>query len=162
MSETKIYLVGIDGEQTVNSETTLQQIAEVEKLECALVDAETQEPYTWLNLNDAAEPRTLFQSILADRRKRVDEHVLMASRPSFCVVTAVSGRAVRLEFYEGHDALSLVYDVRAAELQSKDLPKFLESDPQAYDPAEFLEQAMGIPRELSEPLLKKLHEDGED
>lgn len=158
---TKIYFVGSDGEQATNSETTLQQIEEVEKLECALLNPENQEPLTWKALNDEAETRTLFQSILVDRRQRIDEHTLMASRPSFCVITAIEGKAVRLEFYEGHDALSLVYDVRAAELIDKELPKFMESDPQAYNPAEFLEEALGIPRELSEPILKKLHEDEE-
>jgi len=157
----KIYFVGSDGEQATNSETTLQQIKEVEKLECALLDPENQEPLTWKALNDEAEPRTIFQSILHDRQTRIDEGQLMADRPSFCVITAIDGRAVRLEFYEGHDALSLRYDVRAAELIDKELPKFMESDPQAYNPAEFLEEALGIPRELSEPILKKLHEDEE-
>jgi hypothetical protein len=159
MSEFKIYFVGSDGEQATDSKTTLQQISEVQALDCALVDPENQEPLTWQALNDESEPRTLFQSILADRRKRIDEHILMASRPSFCVITVVDSRAVRLEFYEGHDELSLVYDVRASELKGKELPRYMESDPNAYDPAEFLEKALGIPRELSEPLLKKLHEE---
>lgn len=74
------------------------------------------------------------------------------------VVTVMEGKAVRLEYYEGHDALSLVYDVRAKKLQGKKLPNFMDKDPQAYDPAKFLKEAFGIPEEISKPLLDKAHE----
>lgn len=162
MSKFKTYFVGIDGEQATDSKATLKQIAEVQALECALVDPETRESLTWQALNDETEIRTLFQSILADRTARIDNHVLMADRPAFCVVTAIDGRAVRLEYYEGHNEFSLVYDVRAAELAGKNIPPWMDHDPQAYDPAAFLEQALGIPWELSEPILKILHEDPEE
>ncbi len=161
-SKTKIFFVGVNGEEAVDSKTTQKQIAEVQELECSLLNPKNREPLTWIDVNNEAEPRTIFQAILSDRKTRIDEHNLMADRPSFCVITAVDGRAVRLEFYEGHDALSLVYDVRAAELFGKELPKFLENDPNAYNPAEFLEKALGIPQELSKPCLKILHEDKED
>lgn len=81
----------------------------------------------------------------------------MADRPDFCVITAMDNKAVRLEFYEGHDALELVYDLRAKELHGKDLPKFMENDPQAYDPAAFLKEAFGLPEEFTKPLLEELH-----
>jgi len=67
------------------------------------------------------------------------------------------GKAVRLEYYEGHDALSLVYDIRAKELEGKELPKWLESDPYAYDPAAFLEAMLGLPKEVSKPILDITH-----
>ncbi|MFA7124978.1 MAG: hypothetical protein WC129_03030 [Sphaerochaetaceae bacterium] len=43
-------------------------------------------------------------------------------------------------------------------LQGRLLPPFLEADPHAYDPVAFLEEALGIPKEVSEPLLKLMHE----
>lgn len=156
---TKTYFIGANGEEATDSKTTLQQIKDVEALQCALVNPKNQEPLTWAAVNNEAEPRTIFQAILADRKMRIDDRTLMADRPSFCVITAVDGRAVRLEFYEGHDALGLVYDLRSAELAGKDLPQWMESDPQAYDPAAFLKQAFGIQQKISEPILKSLHED---
>jgi hypothetical protein len=69
----------------------------------------------------------------------------------------MDNKAVRLEYYEGHDALTLVYDVRAKELQDKELPNFMDKDPQVYDPAKFLKEAFGIPEELSKPILDELH-----
>jgi hypothetical protein len=116
------------------------------------------EKVTWDDVDNPNEPRTLFQSILKDREMRVDKKTLMADRPSFCVITAADGKAIRLEFYEGHDALSLIYDIRSKELQGKRLPNFMDEDPQAYDPARFLRENFGIPEELSKPILDKVHE----
>ncbi|MEW6572950.1 MAG: hypothetical protein AB1374_04895 [Bacillota bacterium] len=81
----------------------------------------------------------------------------MADRPPVAVVTVIGDRAVRLEYYAGHDALELVYDVRTKELEHQDLPLWLERDPHAYDPAEFLEKTFGIPEEFSKPLLDHAH-----
>jgi hypothetical protein len=153
-----IYLIGVDekGEQVVGSKETREQIDRAKKLECALVH-KSGKPLTWEAFDDPEEPRTLFQAILRDRKRRVDEGALMVDRPLFAVVTAHQGMAVRLEYYEGHDALGLVFDIRCKELQGKDMPRYLEEDPQAYDPVAFLEKAFGIPKEFSEPLLKELH-----
>jgi hypothetical protein len=137
--ETKILFVGVDGETAVDSGTTRKQIDEVRKLECALAKLDGK-AMAWDDVDDPEEPRSLLQSILADRRYRVDVGELMANRPSFAVITVVDNKAVRLEFYEGHDALELVYDLRSLELQGKDLPNFMESDPQAYDPIAFLSE----------------------
>lgn len=137
--ETKILFVGVDGEKVVDSKTTQAQIDAVRKLECALVKPGGK-VMTWNDVDDPEEPRSLLQSIFADRRYRVDVGEVMADRPSFAVITAIGNKAVRLEFYEGHDALELVYDLRSLELQGKELPKFMESDPQAYDPVAFLSE----------------------
>lgn len=153
---TRTLLIGIDGEQTVNSETTQKQIDEIMKLDCSLIDQE-ESAITWKDVNNTDEPRTIFQSILRDRKMRVDQHTLMADRPSFSVVTALENRAVRLEYYEGHDALKLEYDIRSAELQDKELPDYMTADPQAYDPSKFLKDAFGIPEEVSKPLLDEAH-----
>lgn len=145
MTTTTIQLIGVDdrGEMVVGRAETEAQIARVRELECALADGEA---LTWDDFDNPAEPRTLFQAIARDRGRRIDQGTYMADRPPFAVVTVHGDRAVRLEYYEGHDALALVYDVRAPELQGKPLPRYLERDPHAYDPAAFLEEILGAPR----------------
>ncbi|CCQ92869.1 hypothetical protein CULT_1110006 [[Clostridium] ultunense Esp] len=106
---------------------------------------------------DPEEPRTLFQSILKDRKIRVDKGQFMADRPSFAVITAKNGKAVRLEYYEGHDSLELVYDIRSQEFYNKELPPFMEKDEYGYDPSAFLEELFGIPKDISKPILEILH-----
>lgn len=153
----KILVIGGDekGEQVVGSEETKRQVEMVRKLECHL--QKDGKALSWDAFDNPKEPRTLFQAIINDRKLRVDQGMLMADRPPVAVVTVLDGKAVRLEYYEGHDALSLVYDIRAKELEGKELPKWLESDPYAYDPAAFLEAMLGIPKEVSKPILDITH-----
>lgn len=151
----KLFLIGIDerGEKVVDSATTQGQIERVKRLECALVHR--GERLRWEVFDD---PHTLFQAILKDREMRVDQKQFMADRPPFAVVTALGRRAVRLEYYEGHDALSLVYDLRAPELEGKELPPYLARDPYAYDPVEFLKRAFPeLVEQIGEPL-REAHE----
>jgi hypothetical protein len=150
-------LIGIDerGEKVVDSATTREQIERIKRLECALVHR--GEPLRWEVFDDPQNPHTLFQAIIKDRELRVDQGQLMADRPPFAVITAVGGRAVRLEYYEGHDALSLVYDLRAPELAGKELPPYLARDPYAYDPVKFLKQAFPeLVERIGEPLLREI------
>jgi hypothetical protein len=155
--EARTLFVGHDGEKVVDSKTTLEQIAEVENLECSL--KHEGEQLSWKLFNNPDEPRTIFQFILGDRKWRVDENTLMADRPPVAVVTAMDNKAVRLEFYEGHDALTCSFDVRAEELQGKDMPLWMTSDPQAYDPIKFLKEAFGLPEDFTRPVMKSLHPD---
>lgn len=153
----KTLFIGADGEKTVNSATTQEQIEAVRALECTL-EAENGEKISWKDVDNPQEPRSLFQFILGDRKIRVDQNTPMADRPAFAVITAIDNKAVRLEFYEGHDALELTYDLRAKELHKKDLPIFMKSDPNAYNPVEFLKEAFGFPEDLTKSLLDKIHE----
>lgn len=148
-------LIGTGGMQAADFANTLKQIQAVEVLECAL--EHEGEKISWEGFDNPDEPRSLFQSILRDRKRRIDEHTMMADRPSFAVITATGGKAVRLEYYEGHDALQLVFDLRSKELQGKKLPNFLDEDPQAYNPAKFLEEVLGIPESVSKPILDEVH-----
>ena len=72
-------------------------------------------------------------------------------------MTAADGQAVRLEYYEGHDALSLRFDIRSPNLQGMSLPNFMDQDPQAYDPVEFLKTAFGMPEDFTKPLMDEIH-----
>lgn len=129
MAEAKTYVIGLKGNRILSYEETMEQIEEIRSLECGLqVDGE---PLTWEAFDDPTEQRTLFQRILEDRYMRVDKKTLMADRPAFCAITAMEGRAVRLEFYEGQKTLRLVYDIRAKEFEGMELPKFLGRDPQS-------------------------------
>ena len=159
----EIYEIGFVNDTACGSETVQKQIDEVRKLDCtSLVNPEDINEHVpdWNAFDNPNESRSLFQSILRDRKKRIDEKTFMADRPNFAVITAVDGKAVRLEYYEGHDALSLVYDIRSRELTGQKLPKFMESDPQAYDPVEYLKglfpQMAGKEKEVKE-LLDQVH-----
>ena len=98
-----IYFIGANGEKVVDSIETLKQIEAVKKLTCNMLD--DGNILTWNDFDNPEETRTLFQSILGDRKMRVDEKTFMADRPAFCVITEHEGAAVRLEYYEGHRCL---------------------------------------------------------
>jgi len=153
-----LFYIGHDGTQVVDSTETQRQIDAVKALVCALVTPESKEAVSWSDLDDPAEPRTLFQFILGDRRLRVDRQRLMADRPPFAVVTEHDGHAVRLEMYEGHDYLECTYDLRAPKLAGLVLPMYMASDPQAYDPAKFLTRTFGVPEEWIRAMQRATHD----
>jgi hypothetical protein len=135
--------IGADGEQVVDSKETMMQIEEVKALQCDLV-TDDGEPLTWDMFDNPDEPATLFPFIAGDRQIRVDQKTAMADRPPFAVITEHDGRCIRLEFYQGHDALELVHDVRSKDLQGADLPKWMEIDPHAHDPHEYLKGLLDV------------------
>jgi len=152
----KIFEIGFVDNTACNSETTRKQIDQVKQLECDL-ELWDSTKLTWDTFNDPKEPRSLFQSIIRDRELRVDKKTLMADRPKFAVVTAFGKRAVRLEYYEGHDSLTCTHDLRAKELHKACMPVYMDSDPYAYDPVKFLQDEFGIPAEFSKPVIDDLH-----
>jgi len=151
-----IYEIGFLGDTACGSEITRKQIDQVRQLTCDL-ELSDGTKLSWDTFNDPDESRSLFQSIIRDRELRVDKKILMADRPKFAVVTAFGNRAVRLEFYEGHDALTCTHDLRAKELHKSCMPVFMDSDPYAYDPVKFLKDEFGIPAEFSKPVIDDLH-----
>lgn len=139
--------VGFSGEagklhlEACGSDETQRQI---DRLKTYALDLQHEgEPISWGELDNIEEPRTIMQAVLTDRRRRIDSQTIMADRPPFALATVAAGRIVRLEYYEGHDALACIFDLRSAELADKDLPKYLGSDPQAYDPMLYL-AAVGL------------------
>lgn len=75
----------------------------------------------------------------------------------FALSQSMRGRLFGWNITRDTDALSLVYDIRAKELEGKDLPKWMESDPQAYDPVKFLKDAFGMPEALTKPIIDEIH-----
>lgn len=86
---------------------TREQIDEVKRLYSA-----TPALNSWEDVDHPDEERTLFRAIEHDRRKR--EKHLMADRPPAAVLWFMGNELHRLEYYEGHDYLQKVHDVRAA------------------------------------------------
>lgn len=152
----KIHLIGLVEDRACDSKTTRQQIEEMKKYELNLYSTEG-EKIPWDIFDDPNEPRTILQAIEGDRKVRVDEKNFMADRPLFAVFTTYGNQIIRLEFYEGHDVLEKVYDIRSKELYGKDMPDYLGVDECAYDPAKFLEEIFGIPEEFSKPILDEVH-----
>lgn len=146
MSET--LFIGVDGAMAVNSATTRQQIEAVKKLECGL------EGWDWDRLENE-----FFQPILEDRKRRMDDGELMENRPLFCAITVDGNRAVRLEFYAGQDDLELRADLRAPELAGQELPRYLDNDPYAYDPVEYLKEFYDLPEHILREIAERMNRD---
>lgn len=152
----KINLIGFVDNTACDSKTTREQIETLKGYELDLCTP-SGERVTWNDIDNPNEPRTILRAIEGDRKVRVDGKNFMADRPLFAVASIYDNRIVRLEFYEGHDALEKVFDIRAKELQDKNLQDYLTEDENAYDPVKFLEQAFGIPGEFSKPILDIVH-----
>lgn len=125
--------LGEDGYHVLDSARTRTQVEAVVRLPSALADADG--PVAW----EAC--REMLEHVVRDRTMRVDQNTLMADRPPGVVITVRAGRAIRLEYYAGHDSLALVHDIRAPELQGQKLQRFLARDDE-YSPEAYLAEAM--------------------
>jgi hypothetical protein len=110
--------IGVDKNgYAANSTETKKQINEIKTLKCALCNSKDKEtPYTWDDFDDPAEDRSLFQSIVNDRKIRIDQRVALCCRPPYSICTIFKDEVIRLEFYEGEDELSRVHDIRRSDL----------------------------------------------
>ena len=159
----KQIIIGFDarGERAVGAGETRKQIEAVQSYACAILDADG-DPLTWADFYDPDNPRSVLQSLVSDRKRRIDQGKTMADRPPFAVVTVEGRRAVRFEFYEGHDALSCVHDLRAREYRGMGMSLYLDRDPQAYDPIEYLRERGMIPAGMEaavKAFLEKIHQE---
>ena len=154
-----IKFIGVDGENAVNSETTLKQIEEIKKYELNIFDVDGNK-ITWADL-DNEDDRSLLKNIVEDRKTRIDNKIAMADRPPFIAVTIADNKIIRLEFYEGHDILELVYDLRQKCDIGKELKPYMAEDENAYNPIDFL-GSLGINKELAEKVISMVHGDAEN
>jgi len=157
--KTKRYLIGIENNIVCDYNTTLRQIKIVKRFECSFT-TEAWQKIDWNTFDNPICERSLFQSILRDRKRRVDEKIAMADRMPFAVITVkkLDEKVIRVEFYEGHDELKLTYDFRDVWYKSIDMPNFMNKDVMKYNPSMFLYRNYGIPLEYSKVLLEGLHE----
>ncbi len=117
-----------------DQETTLEQIRDLVDNYALMVVIPDGNRLKWQDLFKCGDVFTPFGQILVDRIRRFGEGQYMANRPPFCAVGVVDGeKIVRIEMYDGHDALDLVLDLRSPALVGKDLPRSFSHDPFAYD-----------------------------
>lgn len=154
----KKIVIGIFNDEAADSKTTIKQIQEVKKYELCLQD-ENGNPITWEQLDNPKNECTLFQTIINDRKLRIDQKIIMADRPNFCVVTIDGNKIIRLEYYQGHDSLSLVYDIRTKEYCGKPMENYLDNDFLGHD---FVNDTGNLLIKLSGsqkgPIMKKIFE----
>lgn len=130
-----VFFLGTDGEVAVNSQRTLEQIKRVKALQC-LLENERGDRVTWDVFLDPVE-HAFFRKIIEDRQIRANGTHCLDTRPNCCVITAVDDEAVRLEYYEGTEKLTLVRDLRSTELRGTLLPNFMDEDMVAKKPPYF-------------------------
>lgn len=127
-------IIGCKNNKVVDSKDVTNQIKEALKLNLDVVYKDNLlKNLTWEDLyND--DNKSLLRSIYCDRKKRVDKHNIMADRPNFAVCTVKNDTVIRLEYYEGHDYLELVYDFRRKDLIDKNIEPYLKEDINGYKP----------------------------
>jgi hypothetical protein len=118
----QIITIGFEKEMVANSEETKKQIEYVKNFELDIYYKDQK--IKWDQIYDPKEPQSILQSIVTDRSMRVDKKTIMANRPPFAAIMIDEGKIVRLEFYEGHDFLSLGYDFRSKDLQNQNLERY--------------------------------------
>jgi hypothetical protein len=118
--------------KTVGSKETIAQIEKIKNYKLDLIDNHGQ-AVKWNDLYDINNKNTILRAIILDRKIRVDKCQVMADRPNFCAVTIKDEVIKRIEYYEGHDGLELLYDIRAKELVDKNISKYMEKDTMSYN-----------------------------
>jgi len=155
-----IFCIGTLGEHVVDSKKTIEQIEAVKKLDCRLTHDGQQ--LDWNAFDNPEQKSSLFQSILKDRKIRVDENTRMTYWPPFCVVTARENKGIRLEYYEGNDSLLLAFDFRSKELKGKKLPNFRDVGPSTILKDVVGMDLFGNPEDITRPILDEPHEKKKD
>lgn len=115
----KQLYIGFNGEKTVDSKTTKQQIEEAKTFELNLFDRNGK--VDWVSFYNPNDSNLIFNAIIADREMRVDKKTYMADRPPIAILTLINDKIERLEYYEGHDRLELIYDIRSKELAEQNI-----------------------------------------
>ena len=113
-----------------NSHGTRNQITQLSQYPLLLVEQGKQ--IEWQELFDPNNHRTIFQTILEDRKRRVDKGEIMCDRPPFAVVTVTENGIERVEYYEGHDRLEMLYDLRSLGFKTRKLTNYIDKDPNPY------------------------------
>lgn len=121
----KIY-VGVRNGEIVSSSAVKEHVKTLQE-KYALDIHYKGRKVAWEQINDPGNIRTIFQHIIEDRRLRNDHDIALADRPPFVILWEHKKRIVRLEYYEGHDTLQLVYDIYAPK-QKKRQPSYSEGN----------------------------------
>ena len=126
----ELFFIGVDENGiVVNSEETARQIEEVKQKKLDVYLRQDGQKLDWSFIETS-----FFESILDDRRHRVNEKLKMHTRPCFAVIEATRGRVLRIQYYDGAYELKQKHDMRSRYLQGKSLPNFMDEDELACNP----------------------------
>ena len=126
-----LILIGIKNKKIATVKETILEINRVKNYKLDVVDS-FGEIVKWDDLDNYKNKNTIFRSIVYDRKLR-DKGEIMADRPNFCAITVEKNIIKRIEYYEGHDELNLLYDIRAKEYIGKNLERYMEKDKAGYN-----------------------------
>ena len=126
----KMIIGGSPLSRLENSEGTRNQISQLSQNPLLLVEQGKQ--VDWQELFDPNNHRSIFQAIIDDRERRVDQREIMCDRPPFAVVTVTENGIERVEYYEGHDRLEMLYDLRSHNFRTRKISNYIDKDPQPY------------------------------
>ena len=126
----KMILCGSPLSRLENSQGTRNQITQLSQNALLLVEQGKQ--VDWQELFDPNNYRSIFQAILDDRERRVDQREIMCDRPPFAVVTVTENGIERVEYYEGHDRLEMLYDLSSPNFRTRKMRNYIDKDPHPY------------------------------
>lgn len=121
----KTYTIGQIGNRLLGHKATLEQINQIMDYD---LEIETKEGIvlSWSHLYSPNRPSSPLQTILKDRKLRVDEGRPMADLPRYAVFTVKSNQIIRFEYYQGKEELALVFDIRRKDLYESWINELLE------------------------------------
>lgn len=128
----KKHCIGFKDNHVINSKETIKQILALKKYKLNISD-ENGNNLSWDDLDNSKHKESLFCNIVRDRRMRVDKGNIMADRPPYCVAYTDENEVVRIEYYEGHDELIQIYDIRRNDLYGEILESDMKKDAQRFD-----------------------------
>ena len=126
----KMIIGGSPLSRLENSQGTQNQITQLSQNPLLLVEQGKQ--VDWQELFDPNNHRSIFQAILDDRERRVNQREIMCDRPPFAVVTVTENGIERVEYYEGHDRIEMLYDLRSHNFRTRKMHNYIDKDPQPY------------------------------
>lgn len=126
------HYIGFKDNTVIDSKETIQQILDIKKYDLDIHDDKGSK-LSWDDLDNYEHDDSLFCNIVRDRTLRVNKGYIMADRPPMCVIYTEGTAVVRVEYYEGHDGLEQIYDIRRYDLYNINLEPDLVTDPFYYD-----------------------------
>lgn len=127
------HFLGITNDSyPANSLETLHQMIITTNLELDIHD-ENGNKLSWNDFSNLEYEDCIFHTILKDRVLRIDKDCEMADLMPICVVHTEGKSVIRIEYYEGHDELKLIYDIRRFDLYKANLQPTFKQGTFYYD-----------------------------
>jgi len=123
----KKYTIGQIGDRLLGYKVTLEQINQIMGYE---LDIETKDGITilWSNIYSPLKTASPLQTILMDRKLRVDEERPMRDKPRYAIFTIKNNQVIRFEYYQGRERLNLIFDIRRKDLYKPWIDEYLQKE----------------------------------